>query len=192
MTLNKRYLRNFKHNLSFYISTSLLTALVVYIFIAISASYQSQADHVHEQIKKTAREDGQFSLYGQMTDDDIAAFEQENNVIIEKMEHYDCEVTHGADSDKDTLTLRVFSPSEKLNKYEVSAGNDITADDEILVSELFARACKVDIGDKLTVRGHSGEKTFTVKGYAVRYDYFFCLKTPTIPSACPANSVLLS
>lgn len=178
MTLNKRYLRNLKHNLSFYISTSLLTALVVYIFIAISASYQSQADHVHEQIKKTAREDGQFSLYGQMTDDDIAAFEQENNVIIEKMEHYDCEVTHGADSDKDTLTLRVFSPSEKLNKYEVSAGNDITADDEILVSELFARACKVDIGDKLTVRGHSGEKTFTVKGYAVRYDYFFCLKNP--------------
>ena len=178
MTLNKRYLRNFKHNLSFYISTSLLTALVVYMFIAISASYQTQADHVHEQIKKTAREDGQFSLYGQMTDDDITAFEQKNDVVIETMNYYDCEVTDGADPDKDAQTLRIFRPSEKLNGYEISGGKDISADNEILVSELFARACKIDIGDKLTVRGQSGETTFTVKGYAIRYDYFFCLKNP--------------
>ncbi|MCR5480292.1 MAG: ABC transporter permease [Ruminococcus sp.] len=178
MTLNKRYLRNFKHNLSFYISTSLLTALVVYMFIAISASYQVQADHVHEQIKRTDREDGQFTLYNGMNDEDISHFEKQYDVVIEKMKYRDSTVISDTKSDKDAVSVRVFSPGKKLNRYELSKGDDLADDNEILISEMFAETCGIKIGDSLTLSGIGGDMSFTVKGYAVRYDYFFCLKNP--------------
>ena len=178
MTLNRRYLRNFKHNISFYICTSLLTALVVYMYIAISASYNSEADYAHEHIISTMREDGQFSLYKDMAESDISRFEEEYDVIIDKMSYKDCLVTDGSASEKESIALRVFSPSEKLNKYDISSGKDISGDNEIVINELFAKAGKIKIGDTITLSGVSGSKDFKVTGFLLRYDYFFCLKNP--------------
>ena len=87
MTLNRRYLRNFKSSLSFYISTGLITALVVYMFIAMSASYKAAKEHVDKSVRDTVREDGQFTLYNKMTDSDITDFEQEYNVTIDRISY---------------------------------------------------------------------------------------------------------
>ena len=76
MTLNKRYLRNIKSNLSFYISITLLTLLVVYMYVAISAAYTKEKAYLDEKVIEANREDGQFTLYNDMSDEDIIKYEE--------------------------------------------------------------------------------------------------------------------
>ena len=178
MTLNRRYLRNFKSSLSFYISTGLITALVVYMFIAMSASYKAAKEHVDKSVRDTVREDGQFTLYNEMTDSDITDFEQEYNVTIDRISYKETEVLDGADSDKPEVTLRLFAPPERVDRYELSGGDDLSSDDEILINEQFANACGIKIGDSLTLASAEGQMKFKVAGFMIRYDYFFCLKNP--------------
>lgn len=178
MTLNRRYLRNFKSSLSFYISTGLITALVVYMFIAMSASYKAAKEHVDKSFRDTVREDGQFTLYNEMTDSDISDFEQEYNVTIDRISYKETEVLDGADSDKPEVTLRLFAPPERVDRYELSGGDDLSSDGEILINEQFANACGIKIGDSLTLASAEGQMKFKVAGFMIRYDYFFCLKNP--------------
>ncbi|MBQ9609737.1 MAG: ABC transporter permease [Lachnospiraceae bacterium] len=169
MTLNKRYLRNIKNNLSFYISITLLTALVVYMYVAISAAYSKERDYIDEKVAETNREDGQFTLYNDMSEDEIAEYEDKWNVEIEKQYYVDTAIS-------DDVSVRVFRASEKVDKYVVSVGRDIEADNEILINQLFAEANDISIGDKLTLELNGISKTFEVVGYPIRTDYLFCLK----------------
>lgn len=169
MTLNKRYLRNIKSNLSFYISITLLTLLVVYMYVAISAAYTKEKAYLDEKVIEANREDGQFTLYNDMSDEDIIKYEEKWNVDIEKQYFTDADLG-------DSRNIRVFRPSEKVNKYIISKGSDIDSDTDILISELFAKANDISIGDTIDITLNGVRKTFTVCGYAIRFDYLFCLK----------------
>ena len=169
MTLNKRYIRNIKSNISFYISIIIITALVVYMYVAISAAYSKEKAYLDDNAAAANREEGQFTLYKDMTDEELSEFEKRWNVSVERQFYVDTDFGDGAQ-------IRVLNPNEKVNMYVLSKGSDIKSDNEILVSELFARENDIEIGDEISLSLKGVKKTYTVCGYAIRFDYLFCLK----------------
>lgn len=58
MTINKRYLRNVKSNLSFYICIIILTALVVCADLGFSAAYTGEKEYLDSVSDELNCEDG--------------------------------------------------------------------------------------------------------------------------------------
>lgn len=177
LTLNKRYLRNIKENLSFYISITLLTAIVICLYLTCASSYRA----VDEYMKKTRTdshvEDGQFVTYTAMTAQDREELEEAWNVEIEQQSYMDLtEDTQG-------FEVRVFTPNEKVDVSVITEGRELQAEDEILISPLLAEKNQIHIGDRLTLSGTE----YTVVGFCVRYDYMFCLKNVNDTFSIPAS-----
>ena len=174
MTLNKRYLRNIKNNLSFYIIITILTALIVYMYVALSASYKLEKDYIEEKISETNREDGQFTLYNDMSEDEMREFEDKWNVQLEKQRYVDTALDVDTDVD-----VRVYRTSENIDTYVMGKGRDIEADNEILINQLFAEANDISVGDEITLKVGGLSRAFKVVGFQIRTDYLFCLRTPS-------------
>lgn len=51
MTLNRRYIRNIKHNLSFYICVTILTALVIVMYIGFTGAYDGEGKYLIRSMK---------------------------------------------------------------------------------------------------------------------------------------------
>ena len=87
MTLNKRYLRNVKENLSFYIAAAVLTVvalLLFYLFYIAGTGIKSYGDQFFIDNKL---EDAAFTTYVEIPDNEISNIEKKYNVTFEK-EHY--------------------------------------------------------------------------------------------------------
>ena len=171
MTINKRYLRNIKENLSFYISIIFLTAIVIAFYIGIAAFYSQEKDYLDEAAEKSKTEDGQFTSYVKITDEEIEKFEKDYDVVLERQESVDIDFTH----DGKELTLRVLKKSEKINIAEISEGKEPAADNEILINPGFADKNSLKSGDSINLGG----KDYVISGLMIRYDYLICLKNYT-------------
>lgn len=167
MSLNKRYKRNVKQNLSFYICITLLTLMTVLLYILISGGVKGEGEFIDKFRSDNVCEDANFTTYNKMSDDDISKLEDEFDMQIEQQKY--------SDFDEDEYTVRIFRPSEKINKYLVTEGNDISSDNDILLSTSFAEANDIKIGDEITL----GEKTFNVTGFCEKPDYLIILKELT-------------
>lgn len=164
MTLNKRYLRNVKENLSFYIAAAVLTVvalLLFYLFYIAGTGIKSYGDQFFIDNKL---EDATFTTYVEIPDNEISNIEKKYNVTFEK-EHY-------VNINEDGYKVRVFKRNKKIDLYEVIDGNDIFNDDEIVISKGYAESEHVSIGDRLTIKG----KEYKVTGYFLRPDYLYMLE----------------
>lgn len=164
MTLNKRYKRNIKENLSFYIAASILTIvalLLFYLFYIAGVGIKSYGDNFFVD---NNLEDATFSTYLEIPDDKIADIESKYNVTFEK-EHF----TNINEAD---YKVRLFKANKKIDLYEVIDGRDISSNDEIVISKGYAVNNNVGIGDKIAIRG----KDYTVTGYFLRPDYLYMLE----------------
>ena len=105
MTLNKRYLRNVKENLSFYIAAAVLTVvalLLFYLFYIAGTGIKSYGDQFFIDNKL---EDATFTTYVEIPDNEIANIEKKYNVTFEK-EHY-------VNINEDGYKVRVFKRNKK-------------------------------------------------------------------------------
>ena len=164
MTLNKRYLRNVKENLSFYVVAAVLTVvalLLFYLFYIAGTGIKSYGDQFFIDNKL---EDATFTTYVEIPDNEITNIEKKYNVTFEK-EHY-------VNINEDGYKVRVFKRNKKIDLYEVIDGNDISNDDEIVISKGYAESEHVSIGDRLTIKG----KEYKVTGYFLRPDYLYMLE----------------
>ena len=164
MTLNKRYLRNVKENLSFYVAAAVLTVvalLLFYLFYIAGTGIKSYGDQFFIDNKL---EDATFTTYVEIPDNEITNIEKKYNVTFEK-EHY-------VNINEDGYKVRVFKRNKKIDLYEVIDGNDISNDDEIVISKGYAESEHVSIGDRLTIKG----KEYKVTGYFLRPDYLYMLE----------------
>lgn len=164
MTLNKRYLRNVKENLSFYVAAAVLTVvalLLFYLFYIAGTGIKSYGDQFFIDNKL---EDAAFTTYVEIPDNEISNIEKKYNVTFEK-EHY-------VNINEDGYKVRVFKRNKKIDLYEVIDGNDISNDDEIVISKGYAESEHVSIGDRLTIKG----KEYKVTGYFLRPDYLYMLE----------------
>ena len=165
--LNKRYRRNIRHSLSFYICASLLTTISVLFVITMYTSVEA-IDTTFSKIMKDGHvEDAEFSTLMPIPEEDQRALESEYDLDLEKIRY--------ADIEEDGYHLRVFPMTEKLNRVQIVSGSAITSPDEILLNPDFARTHGVVPGDMFTVNGIE----YTVSGTAVRPDYLYAQKNPS-------------
>jgi len=164
MTLNKRYLRNVKSNISFYLSITLLTALVVCLHVAFDSSFGVQQESFQKLLSDSRPEDAE--LMTMFPVEDISDLESEYHVSMERQPYIDLDMK-GSETE-----VRVFAPGEKINLYQIQEGSDLEKEDDILLSGLFMERQGLSIGDTIDLSG----KTYHIRGKVIKTDYLFCLK----------------
>ena len=164
MKLNKRFARNIKNNVSFYISSSLLTAISAFLLVCMFTAVD-MVDTEFSEIMQTGNvEDAQFKTMSSIDTEDIQAMESNYDIELEEI--------HTVDMEENGYTLRVFTPTEKINRYQLLEGSNISAGDEILLNRDFALAHTISVGDSLMI----GRQPYEVTGLAVRPDYLYAQK----------------
>ena len=106
MTLNKRYLRNIKENLSFYIASSVLTVVALLLFYLFYIAGSGIKKYGDEFFEKNNLEDATFTTYVEIPDEKISGIEDKYNVTFEK-EHF-------ININEDDYKVRVFKANKKL------------------------------------------------------------------------------
>lgn len=164
MKLNKRYRRSIKHDRSFYISSSLLTILTLLLFFIMNISGEAIAKFGDDFFAEQKVEDAEFSTYLPIPDEEITALEGKYALTLEP-QYY-------ANIETGTTTTRLFKKTQEVNLYHVTEGRDVLTDDEVVISEGYAVANKVELGSQITI----GEKIYTVTGFFQRPDYLYMLE----------------
>ena len=164
MTLNKRYLRNIKENLSFYIASSVLTVVALLLFYLFYIAGSGIKKYGDEFFEKYNLEDATFTTYLEITDEKNSDIENKYNVIFEK-EHF-------VNINEDDYKVRVFKANKKIDLYEIVDGEDVSKDDEIVISKGYAVSQNIKIGDKVKIKGNE----YTVTGKFLRPDYLYMLE----------------
>lgn len=164
MTLNKRYIRNIRDNISFYIASIVLTVvalLLFYLFYIAGTGIQGYGDDFFDRNKV---EDATFTTYIEIHDDKINEIEDKYNLTFEK-EYF-------VNISEDDYNVRVFKANKKIDLYEIIDGKDVSENDEIVISKGYAQNENVKIGGKVEIKG----KKYTVTGYFLRPDYLYMLE----------------
>ena len=156
MTLNKRYLRNIKENLSFYIASSVLTVVALLLFYLFYIAGSGIKKYGDEFFEKYNLEDATFTTYLEIPDEKNSDIENKYNVNI----------------NEDDYKVRVFKANKKIDLYEIVDGEDVSKDDEIVISKGYAVSQNIKIGDKVKIKGNE----YTVTGKFLRPDYLYMLE----------------
>ena len=164
MTLNKRYKRDIKNNLSLYVSSMLLTMLSLRLFYLFHICGTGILGFSEDFFNKHNVEDANFSTYMEISDYDLGYYEDKYNLELEKQKYMNIE--------EDGTTARVFQKTEEIDLYEITEGRDVKSDDEIIISEGYAVNKKISIGDKIKIK----DKDYTVCGFMQRPDYLYMLE----------------
>lgn len=165
--INRRYKRSIRSNLSFYISSIVLTVVALLMYFVFSMSGREIKDFTDDFFAEHNVEDAEFITYLDISDEDIEEIEDEFNLSLEKQEYFDFE--------ENDFTARIFKRNEKINLYEIIDGEDTTVDDEIIISKGYAENKGVNIGDTLLVNG----KDYVVTGFFERPDYLYMIQNTT-------------
>lgn len=164
MTLNKRYSRSIKSNLSFYVSASVLTIMTLFLFFMLNIAGEAIWKFGDDFFASQNVEDANFTTYLPISEEEIIKLEQKYSVTMEAQYYSNIE-TGGT-------TARVFKKTDKINLYSVTEGKDVEQNDEVIISEGYAVSNKISIGDKITI----GKKAYTVTGFFQRPDYLYMLQ----------------
>lgn len=157
--LRKRVLRDLKNNLFRYIALAFLIIMGMYVIVSLIGAGYTIIDNgeTHDEANKI--EDGQFSVFVPLSDDEIYQLE-DAGAEVEGMFYEDYEVMDGK-------TLRVFANRENIDLVECDEGNLAEADDEIVVEKRFSQVNDISVGDIIQIAGNE----FKVTGIGTSPDY---------------------
>lgn len=157
--LRKRVLRDLKENLFRYIALAFLIIMGMYVIVSLIGAGYAIIDNgeTHDEANKI--EDGQFSVFVPLSDDEISQLE-DAGAEVEGMFYEDYEVMDGK-------TLRVFANRENIDLVECDEGNLAEADDEIVVEKRFSQVNDISVGDIIQIAGNE----FKVTGIGISPDY---------------------
>lgn len=164
MKLNKRYFRSIKSNLSFYVSSTVLTIMTLFLFFMMNIAGSAIWEFGDKFFESQNVEDANFTTYLPISDEKIKELEEEYQVNLEAQYYSNIE--------KDGVTSRVFKRTSEINLYSITEGRDVKANNEIIISEGYAVFNKISLGDKISV----GNKAYTVTGFFQRPDYLYMLQ----------------
>lgn len=167
MKLNKRYLRSIRGNISFYVSATVLTIMTLVLFYVTNIAGEAIWRFGDEFFESQKVEDANFTTYMPLPVEEIERLEEEYSVTLEPQYYNHIET--------DGVTARVFKKTKEIDLYSITVGEDIKANDEIIISEGYAVYNKISVGDKITI----GDKEYTVTGYFQRPDYLYMLQNET-------------
>ncbi len=164
MTLNKRYSRSIKSNLSFYVSTTILTVMTLVLVFIMYMGGKGIWEFGDTFFVSQNLEDAEFETYLPISPEAENELEEEFGVTLEPQYYNNIET--------DGITARVFKKTKEINLYSITEGKDITANDEVILSEGYAVFNEIAIGDTIKI----GEKEYRVTGFFQRPDYLYMLQ----------------
>jgi putative ABC transport system permease protein len=164
MKLNRRYTRNIRENLSFYIAATVLTVVTLLLFYLFNITGNAILDFSEEFFAENRLEDAHFSTYFPIPDEEISALESDYDLTLEPQRYINIET--------DGVTARVFERTVNVDLYQVTVGRDVASDGEAVISEGYAVAMDVQIGDSVKI----GESEYEVVGFMQRPDYLYMLE----------------
>ena len=82
MTLNKRILRSFKTNFSFFLFSIILTIITVAFIISAISTGQVLKDVMVEFMTSYNTENAEFTVYNDITEDEIKSLEKEFDIAL--------------------------------------------------------------------------------------------------------------
>ena len=164
MKLRRRYVRNIRQNLSFYIASTVLTMAALFLFFLFHIAGNAILDFADEFFEKQKLEDAHFKTYIPIPESDIEDMEEEYGITLEAQSYINI--------DTDGTTARVFQKTRKVDLYDVTEGVDADGKGEVILSEGFAVNMDISIGDQIRI----GEEDYTVTGFFQRPDYLYMLE----------------
>lgn len=162
--LNKRIIRDLKSNFLRYFALFLLTALGMYIIVAMVASAETILSGTDKNAEENHLEDGQFAVFTELT----AAQEREISdmgITLEKMFSFDADMADGS-------VLRVFKNRENIDIVYIIEGRTAAENGEICLEKRYCEENNIDLGDAVKI----GENDLTVCGICTALDYDAPLK----------------
>lgn len=163
--LQKRIIRDFKANIARYIALGFLIILSMYLVVSMLGSAETVIRGSLKSDKKSNVEDGEFSLFEPMSDEEWNKLE-DKGITLEKMFFMDYLL-------EDDSTIRLFKNRENIDKLILKEGSMAKAEDEIVLERRYAEVHKIHSGDTITIGG----RTFKVTGIGTVPDYDSMLKS---------------
>ena len=164
MKLRRRYIRNIRQNLSFYIASAVLTIAALFLFFLFHIAGNAILDFADEFFEKQKLEDAHFTTYVPIPESDVEEMEEEYGITLEVQSYINI--------DTDGTTARVFQKTRKVDLYDVTVGEDANEKGEVILSEGYAVNMDISIGDQVRI----GEEDYTVTGFFQRPDYLYMLE----------------
>ncbi len=167
MKLNKRYFRSIKNNLSFYVSSTVLTITTLFLFFVMNIAGKSIWEFGDKFFASQNVEDANFTTYLPISEEEIEALEKKYAVNMEPQYYANIE-TAG-------VTARVFKKTSEINLYSITEGRDAEKNNEVIISEGYAVYNRVSLGDEIIIGGQA----YVVTGFFQRPDYLYMLQNET-------------
>ena len=164
MKLRRRYVRNIRQNLSFYIASTVLTMTALFLFFLFHIAGNAILDFADEFFEKQKLEDAHFKTYIPIPESDIEDMEEEYGITLEAQSYINI--------DNDGTTARVFQKTRKVDLFNVTEGEDADEKGEVILSEGYAVNMEISIGDQIRI----GEEDYTVTGFFQRPDYLYMME----------------
>lgn len=163
--LQKRILRDFKANIARYLALGFLIILSMYLVVSMLESAETIIRGSLKSDEKSKVEDGQFSLFVPMKDEEWKKLE-DKGITLEKMFFMDYTL-------KDNSTIRLFKNREHIDKMILKEGDMAAAENEIVLERRYAEVHDIKPGDTIKF----GDRTFKVTGIGTVPDYDSMLKS---------------
>jgi putative ABC transport system permease protein len=164
MKLDRRYARNIRENLSFNIAATVLTVVTLLLFYLFNIAGSAILDFSEDFYAENHLEDAHFSTYLPISNSEIDALERDYNLQLEPQRYINIET--------DGVTARVFARTKNIDLYQVTVGRDVQGNNEAVISEGYAVAANVQIGDCVKI----ADQQYEVVGFMQRPDYLYMLE----------------
>ena len=145
MILNRRIWRNLKRDFFRNAALFLLIALGMYFVVSFVGSAETIMDGISYFQEKNNMEDGEFSLYLPLTNEQKDEL-SEYDIQLQEQFYLNYEYENGS-------TLRAFEMREEINCVQLTEGSNPSTDDEAVIEHHFAEAHNINVGDVITIAG---------------------------------------
>ena len=159
MVLNRRVWRNLKRDFFRNTALFLLIALGMYFVVSFVGSAETVMTGISDFQKKNNMEDGEFSMYLPLTDEQKDELKEKGADLQEQFFlNFEYE---------DESTIRAFEMRDKINIVQITDGEEPDADNEAILEQHFAEAHNIKPGDTVKM----ADEDITVAGTGSCADY---------------------
>lgn len=165
MKLNRRYIRSIKENRSFYILSTVLTVVTLLLYFLFNIAGNAILSFSKNFYEKNKNENAHFTTYMEIPAGELRKLADTYDVTLEEQRYINIET--------DNVTARIFSRTQNVDLYEITQGEDVSDDDEIVISEGYAVENNIKIGGTMKI----GTGEYRVAGFMQRPDYLYMLES---------------
>lgn len=138
----KRIIRELRKNKFRYFSLFILISVAVYAVISIIGAAQTVITRVEEYANISNVEDGQFTVFLPLQDEELEKI-REHGYEIEENFYYDSIYSKAA--------LRIYKNRDRINKINLDEGKLSEKSNEVVLEKQFAKEHNLRIGEKVSV-----------------------------------------